>query len=128
MISAGQLAWTDQVTRGGTEPWRPIVQVPEFSQAAGIYPTAPVPSPLYAPASVPYQRSYIVAALLAFFLGGLGIHKFYNGSWGWGIIYVVFCWTFIPGLVALIEGILYLVNPAGYDLNYNQRPPDPWKW
>ena len=54
------------------------------------------------------NKSRIVAAILAFFLGGLGIHKFYLGQIGWGIIYLIFCWTFIPSIVAFIEFIIYL--------------------
>ncbi|MCL6239409.1 MULTISPECIES: TM2 domain-containing protein [Acinetobacter] len=54
------------------------------------------------------QKSRIVAALLAFFLGGFGIHKFYLGRIGWGIVYLLFCWTFIPSIVAFIEFIIYL--------------------
>ena len=47
--------------------------------------------------------------MLALLLGGLGIHKFYTGAWGWGIVYIVLCWTYVPALVALGEGIRYLV-------------------
>jgi len=54
------------------------------------------------------QKSRVVAIILAFFLGGLGIHKFYLGRIGWGIIYLIFCWTFIPSLIAFIEFIIYL--------------------
>ena len=54
------------------------------------------------------QKSRIVAALLAFFVGGFGIHKFYLGRVGWGIVYLLFCWTFIPSIVAFIEFIIYL--------------------
>ena len=54
------------------------------------------------------NRTRVAAALFAFFLGGLGIHKFYLGRTGEGVIYLIFCWTFIPAIVALIEGIIYL--------------------
>ncbi|MCT8089835.1 TM2 domain-containing protein [Acinetobacter sp. ANC 4216] len=54
------------------------------------------------------EKNRIVAAILAFFLGGFGIHKFYLGQIGWGIVYLIFCWTFIPALVAFIEFIIYL--------------------
>ncbi len=54
-------------------------------------------------------KSRIAAALLAFFLGAFGIHKFYLGQIGWGIVYLVFFWTAIPALVALVEFILLLV-------------------
>ncbi|HSN90894.1 MAG TPA: TM2 domain-containing protein [Anaeromyxobacteraceae bacterium] len=56
-------------------------------------------------------RSKIAAALLAFFLGGVGAHKFYLGRWGWGIVYLLFFWTLLPGLVALVEFVLLLVMP-----------------
>ena len=54
------------------------------------------------------EKNRIVAAGLAFFLGGFGIHKFYLGQIGWGIVYLIFCWTFIPAFVAFIEFIIYL--------------------
>ena len=60
------------------------------------------------PSSISGGRSRIVASLLAIFLGGLGIHKFYLGNWI-GIIYLLFCWTFIPAIVGFIEGIMYLM-------------------
>jgi TM2 domain-containing membrane protein YozV len=53
-------------------------------------------------------KSRIAAALLAIFLGGIGIHKFYLGQPFLGILYIVFCWTFIPAIIAFIEGIVYL--------------------
>lgn len=54
------------------------------------------------------NKSRIAAALLALFLGGLGIHKFYLGRPVWGILYILFCWTFIPSIIAFIEAIVYL--------------------
>ena len=53
-------------------------------------------------------KSRGVAILLRFFLGGLGIHKFYLGQAGQGLLYVLFCWTLIPAFIALIEFILLL--------------------
>jgi len=53
-------------------------------------------------------RSKIAAGILALFLGWIGVHKFYLGKTGQGILYLLFCWTFIPGLIAFIEGIVYL--------------------
>ncbi len=56
----------------------------------------------------PNGRSRVVAALLALFLGGIGAHRFYLGKIGTGILYLVFCWTFIPSLIGLIEGLVLL--------------------
>jgi TM2 domain-containing membrane protein YozV len=54
------------------------------------------------------RKDRVTAALLAFFLGGFGGHKFYLGQTGMGIFYILFFWTFIPMIVSLIEGIIYL--------------------
>ena len=53
-------------------------------------------------------KNRTTAAILAFLLGGIGAHKFYLGKVGIGFLYLIFCWTFIPGIIALIEGIYYL--------------------
>lgn len=50
----------------------------------------------------------IAYALLAIFLGGFGVHKFYAGKTGKGILYLVLCWTFIPALIGFIEGCIAL--------------------
>lgn len=53
------------------------------------------------------MRNKIVAGLLAIFLGGFGIHKFYLGRVGWGILYLLFSWTAFPLFLGIIEGIVY---------------------
>ena len=50
----------------------------------------------------------IVAAILAILLGDFGIHKFYLGQIGLGIVYLLFCWTGIPAIIGIVEGIIYL--------------------
>ncbi|MEY3018186.1 MAG: hypothetical protein RL336_1321 [Pseudomonadota bacterium] len=62
------------------------------------------------PAPVVGEKSKIVAFLLAWFLGGFGFHKFYLGRIGSGILYFIFCWTFIPAIIAFFEGIGYLIS------------------
>lgn len=52
------------------------------------------------------NKSKVTFVLLALLLGGLGIHRMYIASWSLGIIYLLFCWTFIPMLVAVIEAIV----------------------
>lgn len=52
------------------------------------------------------RKSDVAAILLAFFLGSFGAHRFYLGETGWGILYLCFCWTFIPHLVSFVECFL----------------------
>ena len=58
--------------------------------------------------SSPSGRNRTVAAVFALLLGGIGIHKFYLGRVGQGILYILFCWTLIPSLIGIIEGVVYL--------------------
>ncbi len=62
--------------------------------------------PLYTPPAG--GKTKVAAGLLGIFLGDFGIHKFYLGQTGIGILYLVFCWTLIPGLVGFVEGIVFL--------------------
>lgn len=54
------------------------------------------------------RKNRVTAGVLGILLGGLGVHKFYLGQIGWGILYLVFLWTYIPAILGLIEGIRYL--------------------
>lgn len=66
------------------------------------------------------MKSKTTAGLLALFFGGIGIHKFYLGKWVWGIVYILFCWTFIPAIVALVEAILlFAKSEHDFNLKYN---------
>lgn len=64
--------------------------------------------------------------LVTLLLGGVGGHKFYLGRHGQGLLCLLFCWTGIPLVIALVELILYaaksedalrrrypVVSPAG---------------
>lgn len=66
------------------------------------------------------MKDKVTAALLAFFLGGLGIHKFYLGQNLAGILYLLFFWTFIPGIIAFFEffGLLMMSDEA-FNAKYN---------
>jgi TM2 domain-containing membrane protein YozV len=66
------------------------------------------------------MRNRSVAALLAFFVGGLGVHKFYLGKNVAGILYLVFFWTFIPSLLAIFDFVgLLLMTDGAFNLKYN---------
>ncbi|NMF60796.1 NINE protein [Pseudanabaena yagii] len=64
------------------------------------------------------------AILWCFFLGWAGAHKFYLGQSGWGIAYLLFCWTGIPSFAAFIEFIMLLVmSDAEFDRKFNGGTP-----
>lgn len=66
------------------------------------------------------MKSKSTATILAFFLGGLGIHKFYLGKSVQGIMYMLFCWTFIPSILAFFEffGLLFM-SDSSFNVKYN---------
>ena len=66
------------------------------------------------------MKNKIAGALLAIFLGGFGIHKFYLGRTGAGIFYLLFFWTFIPAFLALIDFIILItMSDENFDKQYN---------
>lgn len=74
---------------------------------------APQQAPQYAPGyGQPYAapKSKTTAGILGIVLGGLGIHKFYTGKIGAGVVYLLLCWTYIPAIVGFVEGIIYLTQ------------------
>ena len=65
------------------------------------------------------QKSKLVAVLLAFFLGGIGVHDFYLGYTKYGIIKIVLtlCTGFGGGIWALIDFIRLLTGSLSADAN-----------
>jgi TM2 domain-containing membrane protein YozV len=68
------------------------------------------------------MKNKVVAAILAVFLGGFGIHKFYLGQNFAGIMYVVFFWTGIPAIIAFFEFLgLLLMSDRAFDAQYTKE-------
>lgn len=66
------------------------------------------------------SRNRTTAAIFAFFFGWFGVHKFYLGQSGAGVVYLLFCWTFIPAIIAFIEAIVLLsMSDAEFNARYN---------
>ena len=74
------------------------------------------PTPNTGPITSDEKSKKLIAGLLAIFLGSLGIHKFFLGYTKEGAITlgitVITCFMASPitGIIALIEGILYLTK------------------
>ena len=66
------------------------------------------------------MKNKSVAAMLAFFLGGLGAHKFYLGENTTGVLYLIFFWTYIPGILSFFEFIgLMVMSEDTFNAQYN---------
>lgn len=110
-----------------------VQQVAQQVQPQTVYVQQPQPQvviqqaaaqPVYMTAINPAWpvKSKTVAGVLGILLGGIGAHKFYMGKIGMGILYLAFCWTGIPAVVGLIEGIMYLCsNDENFQLKNHVR-------
>ncbi|MDL2263887.1 NINE protein [Synergistaceae bacterium OttesenSCG-928-I11] len=76
-----------------------IKEKAEICPNCGVRAAQPVPKT---------DKSKTTAGVLALFLGGIGAHKFYLGQSGTGLIYLLMCWTLIPALISLFEGLSLL--------------------
>jgi len=68
-------------------------------------------------------KNKVVAGLLAIFLGGFGIHKFYLGKPVQGILYIFLFFCFgISVIISFIEGIMYFaMSDEKFNAKYNRR-------
>lgn len=111
VFAESDLLGTGQIARAGV-----LVDFqPRGDAATQIYPDPGAPQ-LAVQAG---DRNKLVAGLLAIFLGSFGIHKFYLGynragaimiactMLGWVLAFVP---TMLVGLVALIEGVIYMTR------------------
>ncbi|HNY30073.1 MAG TPA: TM2 domain-containing protein [Fibrobacteria bacterium] len=62
--------------------------------------------PVAKPAAPGVDKTALV--LITLFLGGVGGHKFFLRKYFQGLLYALFCWTLIPGLISLVELVVYL--------------------
>jgi len=64
------------------------------------------------------MKNKSTATLLAFFLGGFGAHRFYLEQRKLGWYYLAFCWTGVPFLIGIIDGLAFIFT--GY-ARFNQK-------
>lgn len=85
--------------------------VPPPAPPGSAQPTSVVPAYGAAPAYGVSPKSRTVASILGFFLGGIGVHRFYLGNIGMGVALLLVGWlTF--GIWPLIDWILVLAGQA----------------
>ena len=66
------------------------------------------------------MKNKTTATIICFFLGGFGIHRFYLGQTGLGFLYLIFCWTLVPGFIALIDFfVLLFMSEESFNQKYN---------
>lgn len=84
------------------------------------YMQQPAPQQSAPQQSVPSKgKNKTTAGLLAFFLGHLGIHRFYLNN-AIGVLYLLFCWTLIPSIISFIEAIVFwTMSDEDFDEKYN---------
>ena len=99
-----------------------------------IHETAPTcphcGAPQLGPTTGASLKTQTVAGLWCAFLGGFGAHRFYLGKIVTGILYLLFFWTSIPGLIASIELLVIAFSDTQKWANkYNGgrlTPPTHW--
>jgi len=75
----------------------------------------------YSPPVKQKHLSRPFAILLAFALGVFGAHHFYLRHYIKGALSLCFCWTFIPLLISLLEGIVMLCQTNSQFLSIHSR-------
>lgn len=71
------------------------------------------------------MKNKIVTGILAFFGGFIGIHRFYLGQVGRGILSVLFMATGIPAIIGFIDGIIFLtMDDDDFNEKYNKAYMD----
>lgn len=68
--------------------------------------------PVYYAAHHPHTCNKALYIAMALLFGSFGVHKFCAGRVWMGLLYVIFCWTGIPTVIGIIEGIWAAFKPT----------------
>jgi len=112
----------------------PAAKAPTQPAAPSAQRAAPAPSqpqpqaePTEAPAG-PQGKSKVVALVLCIFLGALGTHRFYMGSWGWGLVIFALNLLCIGGVIFAIVDVFRLatISQEDFQARYNEMAVEPF--
>lgn len=68
------------------------------------------------------RKDRITAGILALLLGAFGVHRFYLGQVGLGILYAVLCWFPVFWIIAFVDAIILLtMEDEAFDAKYNKH-------
>lgn len=68
------------------------------------------------------MKNKTTAMIFALLLGGIGVHRFYLWNYFIGFLYLLFCLTFIPLIISLIEAVYFLcISKQEFDIKYNAQ-------
>ena len=96
---------------------------PTTGQAMNIYPSLCTTTVVQKK-----EKTKIGLIMMTLFLGGFGAHKFYVGSWGWGIVYLILCVFYIPLILSVIEFIRYCFLSEQEINNKVRKMQGPFSW
>ncbi len=66
------------------------------------------------------HRNIFLLKILSFFFGTFGFQKYYLGQTNKGTLSILFCWTFIPTIIGLIDFIkLASMSVENFNIEYN---------
>lgn len=66
------------------------------------------------------MRNKNITVLFALFFWGIGLHRFYLWNYFIGVVYILFCWTFVPMAISIIEAFYFLfLKKEQFDKIYN---------
>ena len=79
-------------------------------------------------AALPTGKSKTVALVLCIFLGALGTHRFYMGSWGWGLVILGLDLTCLGALIFILADIIRLasMDRAEFQDRYSETVVQPF--
>ncbi len=123
----------------GAVEWKPLSAFPEFAGGTQAVPPTILPPP---PVAASRASNKIPAGICGILLGGFGVHKFILGYQQEGIILLavsLVAWVitfitcgigaplvFIPGLIGIVEGIIYLTKSDEDFVNTYIVNKKPW--